>query len=130
MSRKLVLPLQHVMIADDMSVNQTSAITKVQNLDNLWCEIEWSGGSGATAGSLYAYVASTVPGVTGKTTIFKPLVLAVGGSIVDFVTISGASGVATINFNQVPFELIEFRYIRSGGGGSLDVYLTGKDVGS
>lgn len=115
MSRKSVIRGYKVITDGDMSGNLTSDITNVTNLDNVGYLVEWSGTSPV--------------GVITVETQSGPS----GWCALDFgtaISVSGNTGCAVININQIPFENVRLNYIVTSGTGTLNVTLSSKVVGA
>ncbi len=120
MSRKnVVMPFK--MFDDaDMSLNATSLVTNVINLDKASVIISWSG-------------ASPVGTITVEGRSFKPATNTVDSGWVtldfDTISVSGNTGGHQLLFNELPFSELRLQYAASSGSGSLDAILVAKQVG-
>jgi len=100
--------------AVDLSVNQLSVLTTVNWLDNVGIIVTWSG---TTPVGVFTVECSN-DGVVWSTLNF--------GSVIQ---ISGNTGDANINMNQLPFDNIRVRYTATSGTGTLSASLSIKQVG-
>ena len=92
---------------------------RVHDYDTMFAEIEWIGTS--PVGEITVEVASDLG--SGVTTGFKEITF---GSL---ISITGNSGMHSIRFDQVPFNVMRFRYTRTSGTGSMSVYTSAKTTG-
>ena len=119
--RKDVLNVRGFKLFDaaNLSADRTSEIVYVPYLDNVGMIVSWSGT--APVGELKIEVSNQQENPN------QPMIW----SELDFgspIIITGNSGTHTINMNQLPFNAIRARYVRTGGSGSLDLIMQVKMV--
>ncbi len=108
--------------AVDLSINHTSEITDVQNLDNIGISVSWSGTS--PIGELFVEVTNDTDKPDQASWIWTQL---------DFgapIAITGNTGSHLININQVPFTKMRLQYEAGSGIGQLTARQTMKQLGS
>lgn len=106
------LPPVHLISGKAMTANITSAVVDVRWLSNMSIQCNWSAGS-SPSGTLAVLESVDDVNFTSMPTSSS-------------VTVSGNSGTAQIDFNQVPGPYIEVTYTFSSGTGTLDCYVSGK----
>lgn len=116
MGRKHVVHSYAMFDDVDISTNQTSSTTNVEQLDQATIHISWTGSS--PVGEII------VDARNGSADSWYQLDF--GSSI----AISGASGDHQILFKEMPFTDIRLRYVFTSGTGSLTARLTMKSVGA
>jgi hypothetical protein len=107
--------------AVDMSTDQISAVTDVQNTDNIGITVAWSGT--APVGELFVEVSNDMDKPDEASWIWTAL---------DFgfpIPITGNSDSHIININFVSFSKLRIRYARTSGVGALTAKMTLKQAG-
>lgn len=117
MSRKQILPSFKILDAVDISTSQTSGKTSIEGIDNVALQAVWNGTS--PVGVLYVEVSVEANPVNWDALDF--------GSA---ISISGNTGMHTININQHAFKWLRVRYVRTSGTGTMTVTELGKTVGA
>ena len=113
MGAKKILPAYHLISNGDMSTTITSNITNIQNLDNIGIEWSWTG----TPTGAFTILAS----ISGQN--FIPLTFS------DPLPIpSGSAGLWLTDLGQVSFYQIQIVYTPTSGAGTLNVWISGKDL--
>ena len=111
--RKNVLTPYHVIVAGDMSGDVTQATpTNIQYADNVSVQLNFTGtptGTFEIQGSL-------------DQSNWVPLVFSTSP------VASGASGQILLDMNQLSFPYIRVFYDRTSGSGTLDAYISWKEV--
>lgn len=106
----------------DMSASQTSTISNVQFMDNIGLLLSWSGAS-SPVGVFTVEVSNDYNPQTNTSGTW--IALDFGSTI----SVSGASGSHEISINQLPFSWMRQKYARASGSGTLNVFLSSKQVG-
>lgn len=122
-SKNALLPY-HLIVAGDMSGDVTSNPTNIQFLDNCSVEIDFTGsptGTFTVEGSL-TYKANALTGVQQAPGFWIPITLS------PIPIASGSSGQILIDMDDLSFPWIRVVYHRTGGTGTLDVYISGKSI--
>lgn len=110
--RKNVLGPFHIVTAGDMSGNITSPQTNIQFLDNVGIQFIFTG---TPTGNFF--VDLSIDGVTWTPIAFSGQPAA-----------SGSGDNIYLDINQTSSPLIRTRYVAASGSGSLDVWITSKQV--
>ena len=121
MSRKSVVPGFAMIESEDLSVNITSEIVSVKNLDNASIIVSWSGTS--PVGTLAVQARNNGNGDVNPEPWYT---LDMGAPI----TISGNSGTHQLVFNLLPFTDLRLVYTATSGTGTLDAVITSKVSGA
>lgn len=116
MGRKSVLKSFKMLNQADLSTNQVSEITNVQNLDNGSIVLKWTGDAVGTI---------TVEARNGEKEDFRTLAFG-GGAIL----LAGTADEHEIIFKLFPFTDIRIQYTSTSGTGSIDATITAKVVGA
>lgn len=103
----------------DISTNQTSGIVYTPFLDNVGIVIAWTGIS--PVGVIIVEVSNQKENPNES---MEWVALDFGSS----VAITGASGNHIINCNQLPFNAVRLRYVRTSGSGNLTATIQVKMV--
>lgn len=117
MGRKHVVHSYEMFDSVDISTNQTSSITNVEQLDQATIHISWTGTS--PVGEI------TVEARNGSADNWYELDFGLAA-----ISISGASGDHQILFREMPFTDIRLKYASTSGTGNLTARLTMKTVGA
>lgn len=99
----------------DISVNQSSSVTSVKNLDEATIHVEWSGTS-----------PDGVLTVKARNGSGSWQTVDMGGTI----TITGNSGSHILLFSKMPGEDIQLTYNANSGTGNLTARISAKVVGA
>jgi hypothetical protein len=91
----------------------TSPTFNANNLDNVGLEVSWTGTPTGTISVLASISNENFYALTFDPTLTQP---------------AGSPGAYLINLNQVPFPYVQVQYVNSSGSGTLDVWLSGKDL--
>lgn len=116
MARKNLIPSFKLIDAEAMDGNITSEVVNVQNMDIASIHLAWSAGS-TPVGTV------TVQARNGASDTWYDL---------DFgsaISVSGNSGDHQIILSEMPFTDIKVTYTRSSGDGTLNGYITAKQIG-
>lgn len=107
----------------DMSSSQTSTYSNVLGMDNIGLLLSWSGAS-SPVGSFSVEVSNDYNN-SNAINSGTWIALDFGSTI----SISGSSGSHEININQLPYSWIRTKYTRTSGSGTLNVFLSAKQMG-
>jgi hypothetical protein len=110
--RKSQLNPYHLVVAGDMSGSITSSQTNIQYLDNVGVQFVFTG---TPTGNFF--VDLSIDNKTWTPIIFSGQPAA-----------SGSDGNVYLDINQVSAPYIRVRYVVTSGSGTLDVWITSKQV--
>lgn len=122
MPRKNVLIQYHSIKSGDMSGNLTSPVTNISYLDNIVIQLNASGTPNGTFSveTSLDYQVDSLGNVINAGT-WNALVLSPAPTIT-------ASGVITIDINQLAGTFLRVKWTANGGAGTLNMYLAAKEV--
>jgi len=106
----------------DMSATTTSSVTNVNLMDNLGIILNWTGAS-SPVGVVTFEVSNDYNANTGNAGTWQAL------NFGSTISISGSSGTHDVSINQLPYSNIRAKYTRTSGSGTLNCYLTVKQIG-
>jgi hypothetical protein len=117
--QKNILKVYHALVAASMTSTVTSPVTTIQWLDNIAIQFNFTGtptGTFFVQGSLDYDPNTNNPGTWNSITL-NPVPVA-----------AGSSGSILINMDELSFPYIRIQYVPSGGTGSLDYFISGKEI--
>lgn len=116
MGAKKVLPVFQLFNAAAMTGTSTltSAVTNIQNLDNIGLQIQWTGTPTGTITLNCSLDGNSFYALTLNPAIAQPAGQSGGGYLV--------------SLNQLPFPLFSMQYVNSSGTGALSAWIFGKDL--
>lgn len=120
MPAKNVLTPYKLVSAADISVDSTSAAVNIQWLDNVSVQANLSGspvGNLQIQGSLDYSQTPFNPAAAGTWVNVLPSAVAIS-----------ASGSVLLNLDQLAFPWIRVQYLHTSGTGSMDVYISAKEI--
>jgi hypothetical protein len=123
MSKFYPLPPHHLVDSAEMTGSLTGTVTPVGTLDNICYQFIWSGnptGSFKIQGSLDYTEDSTRLVTNAGTWVDYPLPVVATASV--------GSDSVMVGLNQVEAHWLRPIYARTGGSGSLDIWVAGKGV--
>lgn len=104
-----------------MAADVTSLITNIQFLDNIYYQAIWSAGS-TPVGVITVEVSASYDPTTNTAGTWDALTLPVTANV------SGNSGSISLDLNQLSMPWIRLKYTRTSGSGTLNVYMSAKEV--
>lgn len=113
MGRKNTILFQNV-TNGDMSSNITSPVTDISYMDNVGIELVFTGTPSGTF-----YVEASNDGAT-----FTAMDFGSPGPLA-----SGSASSIILNIQQCPYRQLRVRYVRSSGSGTLNCWLSAKQIG-
>jgi hypothetical protein len=129
MADKRYLPSFLAINAGDMSASITSPASRIKYDDNIVYSLIWSNGVGLSGNFSFEVSVDHVEtdaGVVTKAGTWEDL--GVVGTDSNPPIVSGASGHHTISMNQIPAPFIRCKWNRTGGTGTLNVFVAGKGL--
>lgn len=120
MPRKNFLNPTRLTSAGDMSGDVTSSAVDVRYLDSAALQAVWSNGS--TPVGVLTVQGSVNYGQPGVTAAWTTI------SLSATLNVSGSSGSAIADLTQITYPYVRMVYTRSSGSGSLDIWVSGKEI--
>lgn len=117
--QKNILKVYKALSAANMASTITSPVTTIQWLDNIAIQFNFTGsptGTFSVQGSLDYDPNTNNPGTWNSVTL-DPVPVA-----------SGSSGSILINMDELAFPYLRVQYVPSGGTGSLDYFISAKEI--
>lgn len=123
MPRKNILRQYQTITNGDMSgASITSSITNIQFLDNVGVQLNWSGST--PIGTIVVQVsADHAQDAEGNVTVAGNWI-----SLPVSISVSGNTGSGYFDLNQLSSPWIRVVYTKTSGTGTLNGYVTGKEV--
>lgn len=90
-----------------------STVFNANNLDNVGLQVSWTGTPTGVLSVQCSVDAANYIDLTFNPAITQP---------------SGSAASYLIDLNQVPFPYVRVKYVNSSGSGTLDVWLSAKDI--
>lgn len=123
MSRKNILPKFKNITAGDMSGNITSVVTNIGYVDNVGCELSWTGTpTGTFSVEVSVSYEQDSQGNVINAGAWNALTLN------PTPVASGSAGSFYISLNQLEAPWIRVRYTRTSGSGTLTGYIATKEI--
>jgi hypothetical protein len=131
-TKNILKPFQTV-TAGNMSASITSQVTTIQFLDNLGLQLDWTG---SPIGSFQVQVSADynqdIMGNVLNAGSWSPIILTYippSGSLTTATSIPTSVGSPIyVDLNQTSAPYIRVVYIASSGSGSLNAYVTAKEI--
>lgn len=118
--------ITQILTSQSMAASFTSPVTVVANLDNCSYQINFT--TANAVGSFAIQASNDYKSVQPGTAVQNAgnwVTLDIGGTPVA----AGSSDTIVVDLNQLPFNAIRFVYTRTSGTGTLDAFISMKQLG-